>query len=250
MRAIILLLLFCGSLKAQLLQVTDVTGTRSVEQSTVYRADYDGDGLFDVEDVSDRHTVEAIEIPAKLVSVDTLASNVRLSIEDADRNPVEADPVGNNRWLISKPGRYWVRVTAIDFDANIFDEDSAVVELGEPQPEPKPQPETPDAPLEPSLKVLVVYEASAITREVGDVIASPIIRNYLRDRCLKDAGGPLFRFVDQHSAFRNCSDKFWCDSLEQAEVPWIAISNGVDTFAGPLPSTVTETLELLKRYGG
>ena len=243
----IILLVLCGCVQAQdLITTKDVTGVEVTEQIQTYRLDVDGDGTADIEEVTDKSEVNKREIPATLVTINSAASNIRVAVEDQARNRVELQKLSDSQYLATEPGKYYLRVTVVDFAANIFDEQSAVIEVG------PAQPEAPTPPVEPSLKVLIVYETSNVPREVGDIVASPIIRSYLGDRCKKDsAGGPLFRFIDKDAKFRDCTDNFWCSSLDGAVVvPWISITNGTDSHSGSLPATVTETLDLLKKYGG
>ena len=230
----------------ELITTSEVTGIEVTEQIQTYRLDINGDGKPDIEEVTDESEVGKREIPATLITINSAASNIRVAVEDQSRNRVELQKLSDTQYLATEPGKFYVRVTVVDFAANIFDEQAAVIEVG------PSEPENPTPPAEPSLKVLIVYETSEVTREVGDIVASPIIRSYLSDRCKKDVnGGPLFRFIDKDAKFQDCTDNFWCSSLDGATtVPWISISNGTDSYSGALPATVTQTLDLLKKYGG
>lgn len=77
-----------------------------------------------------------VESQSNVVLVETEAANVRVTAEDSNRNPVSVKKLGGGRYGLANNGtKTWVRVTAIDFKANIFDELTIVVEPVKP---PKP----------------------------------------------------------------------------------------------------------------
>lgn len=123
-------------------------------------------------------------------------------------------------------------------------------------PTPPPVPPPPPAPIPTAgFRVLIVLESSDLSKlpasQVSIITAKPI-RDYLELRCVKGSDGtPERRIWDKDVSTANVS-KIWQEAmaLPRTSLPWIVISNGVAGFSGPLPPTVNETLELLKKYGG
>ncbi len=62
------------------------------------------------------------------VKIETEAATVQVEAEDSGRNQVEIKKF-NNTWYIDTPGRYWVRVTAVDFDKRIFATRTVVLDI-------------------------------------------------------------------------------------------------------------------------
>lgn len=84
---------------------------------------------------------------AELILVKTEAANVEVAATDQARVPIEVEEISRTQYLIDKPGKYWVEVTAIDFGKNIYGRKTVVVEVGQgpnPPPGPGPTPPTPD----------------------------------------------------------------------------------------------------------
>lgn len=85
--------------------------------------------------------------PVGFVRIVSDASNVTIEITDIKREPVEhtVETNGNVRIVkISKSGKFWVEVMAIDFPKNIFQPKTVVIEIPDspgPGPEPEPGPE-------------------------------------------------------------------------------------------------------------
>ncbi len=113
---------------------------------------------------------------------------------------------------------------------------------------------------EQGLRVLMVYE----TEQMGSyppsqrVVLSrpPEIVDYCTAKCAKEPDGktPAFMTFDQNT-FDKYPDSFgeaWREAMkrERKSLPWILISNGRTGYEGPLPITVQDTLELIKKYGG
>ena len=82
-----------------------------------------------------------------IVRVITEAANIQVDVSDEKRTPYQAEEIAKGTYEISKPGKWWVDVTVIDFQKNLYGKKSTVLEIG-PGPEPNP-PEpgpTPDPP--------------------------------------------------------------------------------------------------------
>lgn len=95
--------------------------------------------------------------PVGVIRVDSEASNIEVTASDVSRLPVDVERLDENLYLIAKPGKYWVDVTAIDFEKNLYGRKTVMVEIGDgpspppvppgPEPEPGPTP-TPDGPFD------------------------------------------------------------------------------------------------------
>jgi hypothetical protein len=126
-------------------------------------------------------------------------------------------------------------------------------------PDPKPVPPDPKPGVVKSLKVLVVFETSGLTKLHKDnpgqwlaLYAKPV-RDYLNARCAKEPDGlPASRFYDKDTDTSK-EPRGWAALLSRprTSVPWIIICDGeTPVFEGALPNGVEETLKLLKTYGG
>lgn len=123
----------------------------------------------------------------------------------------------------------------------------------EPKPEPKPVPSPAPIPLA-GFRVLILEESAQRTSLPASqlsVLTSTEVRSYLRSKCATGANGPEFRFFDVDDEL-SAQEKHWSDAAKRPRtaLPWLLISTGSDGFEGPLPATVSETLSLLKKYGG
>jgi hypothetical protein len=145
-----------------------------------------------------------------------------------------------------------------------------------PTPTPPPIPPAPDPssspiPL-PGFRVLIIFESEeTYPAPLESVIYGNKIRNYLKAKCVDEAGGIkgfwiLDKDVDVSALPKHWQDA-WARSLTKiaawkptknsegkpvgatSAIPWILISNGTTGFEGPLPTTVDEALALLKKYG-
>lgn len=120
-----------------------------------------------------------------------------------------------------------------------------------PDPGPGPQPN----PEPGKISVLIVDETEDYNkpeyRPYLPVLNSTVIRSYLDSHCATESGRPEWRHWDKDVDVTNASKK-WQEAMKipRTSLPWIAITNGVKGWAGPLPKTEAETLELLKKWGG
>lgn len=140
-----------------------------------------------------------------------------------------------------------------------------------PTPDPGPGPTPPDPtvvpiPL-PGFRVIIVEDAKArskLPKEQQSIIFNKQLRDYLNAKCV--IGGDMqtreWRIWDKDESGVGDA-KQWQDVMQRVTVgvgpksvgkyttlPWIVISTGKSGYEGPLPATVQETLDLVKKYGG
>jgi hypothetical protein len=154
----------------------------------------------------------------------------------------------------------------IDFDKKEIRDATAsitvLVGIDPPAPPEPPKPPTPPAPPLPptpipvaGFRVLIVLESSDLNKLPASqvsVLTAKAVKDYLNLRCIAGPDGiKEWRMWDKDVSTANVS-KVWQDAMARPRIslPWIVISNGIAGYEGPLPATVTETLELLKKYGG
>lgn len=127
---------------------------------------------------------------------------------------------------------------------------------GPPPPMPPPMPDTSVAPIPvDGFRVLIVFQDSELARlpaEQSQIRTAKAIRDYFQAKCVKEAdGGPGARIWDVDTVTEG-DLPLWQTAFKRprTSLPWIIISTGKTGHEGPLPKTVAETLELLKKYGG
>jgi hypothetical protein len=164
----------------------------------------------------------------------------------------------------NKAGRF--KIEAWNAKADVASDISTCwVVIGEPgpvppdpkPPEPKPpEPKPPDVAPIPvdGFRVLIIHEsADKITPAQRAIVTAQAIRQYVNAKCVKGPDGVTAeaRFWDKDTVVSGES-KLWQDAMNRprTSVPWIIISTGKAGYEGPLPATVTDTLALLKKYGG
>lgn len=168
-------------------------------------------------------------------------------------------------------GTHTFRVTAatvkIDFAAKTFEvveEDGQIdVSLGEaPQPGPTPPGPTPPDPPSPApipangLHVLVLYETAdlaKLTPQQRLILYSQSIRDYLNAKCAMGPDGKTrqWRLWDVNVDASN-EQKIWQDAMKRPRqgTPWIIVSNHPKGgYEGPLPASLADALDLLKKWG-
>jgi hypothetical protein len=193
-----------------------------------------------------------------LITVETEAANVDLSVSDSARVPGEAIKIAAGRYVIDKPGKWWVDVTAIDFAKNIYGRKSVVVEVG---PAPAPTPPTPGPGPTPTppidgigFRVLILSESSerhTLTAEQRNILFGQKTRDYLNDNAVKGDDGktPEWRILDPDTPFTEANNRFAKAMKRPRTSPhWIIVSNGTTGYEGPLPATVEDFLLLLDKY--
>lgn len=130
-----------------------------------------------------------------------------------------------------------------------------------PQP-PGPKPPQPDG-TSPfageGLRCLIVYDpVDILPASQHSIIYGSQVRSYLNSKCpegtAKNPDGSLLREWRFYPADvnTNAESPVWHNAMarKRDKLPWILVGNGKTGFEGPLPNTVEETLELLKKYGG
>lgn len=129
---------------------------------------------------------------------------------------------------------------------------------------PQPPPDTDPVPVPPDTEPITTGKLYvAIIEEVGDrsklsadqqaIFTAKEIRDYRDKACAKhpDDGTPEWKVVDKDLDPSKEPEWFKKAFAEQrSTLPWIVLSNGRQGYSGPLPASVKETLELLKKYGG
>ncbi len=123
---------------------------------------------------------------------------------------------------------------------------------------PVPPTPTPDpAPIvEEGFRVLVVFQDKELAKlpiKQQSILFSKNVRAYLNDKCASDNGGQkAYWFLDAEAKFADNMPPWVKRTFDRKRdaVPWIIVSNGKTGWEGPLPKDETETLTLLKKYGG
>lgn len=162
-----------------------------------------------------------------------------------------------------------VKLTKIDFEAKKLDSKfgSITFSVGDlvpvpptpkpdDPPQPKPNPDVKPAPIAvPGLRVAILYETADLTKyplEQRSIPQSKAVRDFLDTKCAMEPDGKTRAYyigdvdVDMSRYFPG-----WKEALARprTSLPWLIISNypkgGVEQ---PLPTTVQETLNLLKKY--
>lgn len=150
----------------------------------------------------------------------------------------------------------WV---VIDFDKRATETKSASISfaVGDVGPGPKPpDPKPPDPSPAPipvdGFRVLFIVETAAnIPADQRAVLAAAEVRAYLNRKCADGPKVKEWRQWDQHTDVSG-EAKHWQDAMKRKRdsLPWVIISNHPKGgYEGPMPKTISETLELLKRYG-
>ena len=126
--------------------------------------------------------------PVGVIRVDTEASNVEMTVSGADRQPIEPKRLTENVYLIERVGKWWVDVTVIDFEKNIYGRKTLLVEVGAGPPPPTPDPPGPNPPTPVPDNVPNEYGVGRVAFEAApkDVSAKDYAKIY------KQAGDFLF----------------------------------------------------------
>lgn len=136
------------------------------------------------------------------------------------------------------------------------------VDNGDPRPPPDPDPKPPGPkPPEPGpspipttgLHVLMVYETGEqhlLSSGQREVLFGNKMAEYLTPKLAKGPDGktPEWRLYDQHQVMTGES-QYWKDAMTRPRrvIPWIQINDGKAFHEGPLPGSVQETIDILKK---
>lgn len=138
--------------------------------------------------------------------------------------------------------------------------------IGEPGPDPGPGPgpkppepipdpvNKPPFPAE-QFTVLIVHETSdKLPPAQKAITTSVLVREYLAKKCPKLADGQtaarIWDWNIDPSTDLPVFQEAWKVKPTRDKIPWILISSPTKGFSGPLPASVSDTLELLKKYAG
>lgn len=160
------------------------------------------------------------------------------------------------------PGEYRVRLTVVDFKAEIFYEsedtytiDGPVSPPKPPEPPRPPEPPTPPIPVKGPLTVLIVYESGqTLTASQNTIIYGKRVRDALKAKCAADprAGdGKAYRIWDKDLDV-SAAGKTWVDlmSRPRTTLPWMTVASPSGfVYEGPLPASADATVELLNKLG-
>lgn len=77
------------------------------------------------------------------------------------------------------------------------------------------------------------------------------VRDYCEKHAAKVDGAAEFRVLDVNSSLEQDTPATQeAGKLPRTSTPWLIATNGKTYHSGPLPETVSETLEILTKYGG
>lgn len=189
-----------------------------------------------------------------------------------DGKPLVADtykPTQGDLYMTGPQGEYLVEVRVVDFKQEVFEELETTIKIGDPAPPVPPTPPTPPTPpvppvpppspapiALPGVSVLIVEETGQrddLPRGQALIFSSVLVKDYLNKVCTQDprvATWKAFRMWDKDINLAG-EDKAWVEAMKRPResLPWIVISNPKgQSYEGPLPQTVVETLALLKKY--
>ncbi len=190
---------------------------------------YQLDGLGKVTQIGDLTLVAAPPVitvkPVGVVRVETEAANIEVSISDSARVPFEAVKLDDKTWIINKPGRWWIDVTAIDFEKNIYGRKAAVIDVGEspgPGPNPPPVPPSPivneygvgkpayeNAPRD----LATAVKMASIYRRAGDFLFGVPSLKFVESNNSQHAGDPnrsVMAWIKQQYDLVQCPDPATC----------------------------------------
>lgn len=167
-----------------------------------------------------------------VVRIDTEASKVEMTVSGEDRQPIQPLKITENIWLIEKPGKWWVDVTAIDFEKGIYGRKLVLVEVGGtppgpgpgPGPDPNPDPAPDDIPNEYGVgKVAFAAapgEASSlrayakIYKQAGDFLFGVPSLKFIdssNSAQSRDPNRSVLAWLVQQQGLVQCTDQVICD---------------------------------------
>lgn len=202
--------------------------------------------------------------PIVLKAQDTISTKAQFLWDvDGDASIVEA---GDTLYVWAAPGKYRIRLTAIDFDNKKVERASFTFTVsGDPKPPdpgpgpgPDPKPPTPDpdnpAPIPvKGFRVLIVYESAELSKYSAQqqaILTGKTVRDYLNANCVAGPKEQKEWWILDKDADVSAIAKHWQDAMKRPRksTPWIIVSDGVKGYEGALPASVADTISLLKKY--
>lgn len=122
-----------------------------------------------------------------------------------------------------------------------------------PGPGPGPTPTPAPIPLE-GFRALMVYDAATLARLPASqqaIFYSPEVRGLLNSLCVPGPKNREWRVLPSETNM-DADAEHWRNAMkrERKSLPWLILSNGKTGYEGPLPSTVEETVGLIKKIAG
>lgn len=156
-----------------------------------------------------------------------------------------------------------VTYAVVDFDNKTVKEMyvESTIQVGDgPDPGPTPDPDppkpdpTPPAPIPVAgFRVLIIEESAdraKLPPSQLSVIFSEELAKYLNAKTVSEgkyAGWGVFdKDIDTSKLPKTFQDAL---ARPRTSLPWLIVSNGKSGYEGPLPTTITETMAILKKYG-
>lgn len=212
--------------------------------------------------------VDAYKLVELAPDADTLGAGL---IWDLDREDVaDVREYGSRLVFVAPPGVYKIKLRIVKSDKDgklTIDTVRHTVVIGKaPDPDPVPPGPTPPGPTPPGptpdpapipvdgFRVLfVVDQGVVIPSPQHGVIFGAAVRDYLDRKCPKGSDGktPEYRIWGKDTVPVGHA-QHWIDVMKRPRksYPWMVVSNGKTGYEGPVPGSVAEALELLKKHGG
>ena len=231
-----------------------ITGETSVQRDRMVRLKVEGmaEGAAVVWDVSDDKAVDADEYPdgryhfaaapgvyrVKAVVITVAKEGGQLKVETAKTTVKVSDP--------TPPTPTPVPTTPTPTPPP--------TPTPTPTPTPDPAPTPPPIPQE-GFRVVIVYDSeneAKMPAAQQSILYSTDVRKYLNDKCVVEPSGKRGYGIWDSKADVSAYGKTYVDAMARPRkgLPWLIVSNGKAGYEGPLPATVAETLNLLRKYGG
>lgn len=209
-----------------------------------------------------------VEVGRKIVASIDMPTDGKLSILWAYSPGLESEQIAQKLFIWGKAGTYYIDAVVIPIRTVTIGEETFDVINGEiirlkstlkiingPGPGPGPDPVVPFP--APGLAVVITHEqqtTAQLPRSQQTIFTSSRILQWLSQNCYKTQDNTtLFRIYDDdqdvtnvHPVLKNAFNA--AREASSGRGPWIVISNGKIGFSGPLPLTIDQTLDLLKRY--
>ena len=207
--------------------------------------------------------------PGRLVRVEA-STDGKFPIKWVNLNEdVDLIPDSSGKYAIAlgvKPGRF--KLAAYTSDEKGPSEPAiCVLEVegsvppSPPPPGPGPTPPSPPAPSDeapikvPGFRVMLIYESEDLTKMPASqqlILYSKEVRDYLKAKCVENEVKTGEYYILDKDADVSSLPKYIQEAFARPKksIPWMLISDGKTGYEGPLPANVTDTLKLLKKYGG